>query len=413
MSIFTVIWMVLKQIKKNWKLECILLFGLILAVAVSSTIIIYTDGVLQSVMLNRWEQNRGSNYEPGSIRIIDEQWFDYHPLLSENQWRDQDEAFQQYQDLDHYFVENIPDVFGTELLTFSRSGQSDRRTITPLDPNEEKERRYVTLSFQTGLEDKVDLIAGKWFNEQVSEDYIEVVVDENARHNLNLRIGNVYQFPLETEGDEKNRYLNFKVVGVFRIDKHYYNQAVWADVPPYSDTFFMAEDIFEQVIRRDDTRPFQYAWFWNYDYSPIRINQIQGILNTLKRFEGGMSNISERARVTNSPITGLAYLVEEAEHLRLLLLILSLPILGMIFYYIILAASLTIQRRSNEIALLRSRGAGIAQILFSYLMEWVFIGLIALIIGPYLGLFIARLMGASSGFLEFVNREALPVIIPS
>ncbi|MEJ6951060.1 FtsX-like permease family protein [Natronospora cellulosivora (SeqCode)] len=412
MSFFTVIWMVLKQIKKNWKLECILLFGLVLAVAVSSTIIIYTDGVLQSVMVNRWERNMGSNFRPASIRIIDEQSFDYHPLLSETQWRDQDEAYQQYLDLDEYFANNIPDIFNTEILSFSKSGRTDRRAIIPLDSNEARHRRYVNLSFQTGLEDRVEVLGGNWFNEESSDPYIEVVVDENAIHNLDIRLGNIYQFPLETEGDERDRYLDLKVVGVFRIDTHSYNQAVWPDLPPYSDTFFMAEGVFEEVIRREDTRPFQYSWFWNFDHEPVRISQLETMLNSLRRMERGMSNISDRARITNAPVTGLSFLVEEAEQLRMLLLILSLPILGMIFYYIILAASLTIQKRSNEIALFRSRGAGIYQVLFTYLLEWIFISLLALIVGPYLGLFIARIMGAASGFLEFVNREALPVMVP-
>ena len=36
MAIFTVFWMVFKQTLKNWRLELVLLFGLILAVAISS-----------------------------------------------------------------------------------------------------------------------------------------------------------------------------------------------------------------------------------------------------------------------------------------------------------------------------------------------------------------------------------------
>ncbi|MFW6264986.1 MAG: FtsX-like permease family protein, partial [Bacillota bacterium] len=412
MSFFTVIWMVLKQIIKNWKLECILLFGLILAVAVSSTIVIYTDGVLQSVMVNQWEESQGANYRPGSIRIIDEQWYDYHPLLSENQDRDQNEAFQQYLDLDEFFQDNVPSIFNTEKLAFSTSGRTDRKAITPRDSNEESVKRYANISFQTGLKEKVELIEGKWFEES-SEDYIEVVIDENALHNMELKLNNIYQYPLERKDDERREYLNFKIVGVFRVDSNFYNAAVWSELPPFSETFFISENNFEQMIKRDDTKPYQYAWFWNFDYKPIRINQLPDMLSTLRRVERGMSNISDNTRITNASIRSLSYLIKEADLLRTLLLILSLPILGMIFYYIILAASLTIQKRSNEIALFRSRGAGLFQILFTYILEWLFIGMAALFIGPYLGLFIAKLMGGASGFLEFVNREPLPVTIPA
>ena len=86
----------------------------------------------------------------------------------------------------------------------------------------------------------------------------------------------------------------------------------------------------------------------------------------------------------------------------------ELPILGIVFYYIMLAAQLMVNSRRTEIAVLQSRGAGKFQICASYVIEWSVLGAIALIVGPYLGLFIARVMGASSGFLSFVGREPLP-----
>ena len=88
MAIFTVFWMVFKQTLKNWRLELVLLFGLILAVAISSCIPIYTDGVLQRVMMEKWQGRSSIIFPPGAIQISDEQWYDYHPLLSETQWRD-------------------------------------------------------------------------------------------------------------------------------------------------------------------------------------------------------------------------------------------------------------------------------------------------------------------------------------
>ena len=89
--------------------------------------------------------------------------------------------------------------------------------------------------------------------------------------------------------------------------------------------------------------------------------------------------------------------------------VLSIPILGMVLYFIVLAASLTVGRRQAEIAMLRSRGASSGQILFSYLIEWCLLGAAAFLIGPWVGLLISKLMGASAGFLSFVDRTALPV----
>ncbi|MFI5359959.1 MAG: FtsX-like permease family protein [Halanaerobiales bacterium] len=414
MAIFTVFWMVFKQTLKNWRLELVLLFGLILAVAISSCIPIYTDGVLQRVMTEKWQGRSSINFPPGAIQISDEQWYDYHPLLSETQWRDQDEAFEQYLYLDKILQKAIPEVFGTEVLHFSKTGRTDRKTIIAAAPLEETVSRYADLCFITGLDKQVELVAGRWFSNDIPAEGepIEVVIDENASYDLNLKVGNIYRFPLETEKYEENRYLDLKVVGVFRVQKEAYNKPVWVERPPFTNSFFMAEEVFEKVIRRDDTRPYRYSWYWLMDHEPVRYHRLADMISRFKRMETEIRNISGTIRINQASLLSLEPLIEQGETLKRLLLILSLPVLGMIFYYIILTASLTIKRRSNEIALLRSRGSSVFQIVISYLLEWGFLSVFALFAGPQLGLLIARLMGASAGFLDFVSREALPVIIP-
>ncbi|NLM96155.1 MAG: hypothetical protein GX175_00805, partial [Halanaerobiaceae bacterium] len=415
MSILTVFWMVLKQIMKNWRLELILLFGVILAVAVSSCIPIYTEGVLQMVMMDRWKAGSSSSYPPGAIMISDEQWFDYHPLLSENQWRDQEEAFQQYLDLDKMLQESVPGIFNTELLHFSKTGRTNKEAVRPLDQGEEQRKRFLDICFLTGLEEKTDLVSGRWYTTgsiQDVEDIVEVVIDENAAYDMNLKLNNIYLFPLLGEKYEEDKFLQLKVVGIFRVNKEMYNSPVWIERPPFSSSFFVSEEVFNELIVRDDTRPYKYTWYWNMDYRPVRFHQLPRMIERFNRVSAKAANISSTVRFTQSSLAGLKPLVEQGKLLERLLLILSLPILGMIFYYTILAASLTIQKRSNEIALLRSRGAGLLQLLVTYLIEWGTIGFIAFVTGPYIGLIIARLMGASSGFLEFVNRDYIPVIIP-
>jgi len=413
-AIFTVFWMVFKQILKNWRLEIVLLAGLVLAVAISSCIPIYTDGVLQTVMLERWQRSSSSNYPPGTIQISDEQWYDYHPLLSENQWRDREEAYEQYLQLDKILQKSVPEVFGTEVLHFSKTGRTDRKPVLPLDPLEETRNRYMDFAFLTGLEERVDLVSGRWFTNDIplAGEPIEVVIDENASYDLNLNLDKIYRFPLETGKYEERKYLDFKVAGIFRVKKDDYNQPVWVERPPFNNTFFIAEEVFENLIKRDDTSPYKYTWFWNMDYEPVRYHQLDHIIGKFKRLETEIRNISNTIRINQSSILSLEPLIEQGAALKKLLLILSLPVLGMIFYYIILTASLTIKRRSNEIALLRSRGGSIFQIVVTYLLEWGFLGLFAIFAGPQLGLLIARLMGASAGFLDFVSREPLPVIIP-
>nr|WP_233711522.1 ABC transporter permease [Lederbergia citrisecunda] len=70
---------------------------------------------------------------------------------------------------------------------------------------------------------------------------------------------------------------------------------------------------------------------------------------------------------------------------------------------------LIIERQLNEIAVFTSRGASRFQILGIYFIEIAILGVLALLIGPIIGLQLCKLLGASNGFLEFIQRSSLPV----
>ena len=53
------------------------------------------------------------------------------------------------------------------------------------------------------------------------------------------------------------------------------------------------------------------------------------------------------------------------------------------------------------------RGQG--KLLWIYLLEGLLLGGVALVIGPFLGWFMAKSIGSANGFLEFVNRKSIPV----
>jgi len=65
----------------------------------------------------------------------------------------------------------------------------------------------------------------------------------------------------------------------------------------------------------------------------------------------------------------------------------------------------------NEIAILKSRGAGSLQIFSMYALQTLVVSLIAYLVGPLLGRYICGVIGASNGFMEFVARDSLPIVI--
>jgi putative ABC transport system permease protein len=76
-----------------------------------------------------------------------------------------------------------------------------------------------------------------------------------------------------------------------------------------------------------------------------------------------------------------------------------------------MVAQLIIEQEKQEIAVFKSRGASTGQIFKSYLIESALFGGAALVVGPLLGMLLSKILGASNGFLSFINRGALNVML--
>ena len=67
---------------------------------------------------------------------------------------------------------------------------------------------------------------------------------------------------------------------------------------------------------------------------------------------------------------------------RLPLFALMLLIVGIALYYLVLVATMLVERQAGEIALLKSRGAGLGQIMTVYLVEGLALTVFAVVLGP-------------------------------
>jgi putative ABC transport system permease protein len=115
------------------------------------------------------------------------------------------------------------------------------------------------------------------------------------------------------------------------------------------------------------------------------------------------------ARLEISPADALGRHQNQVRRLTLILTIFSVPLLGLIAYFIILVAGLIVRRQSSEIAVLRSRGASRTQVLGIYLLEAALMGVVALALALPLGAAAALLMTWTRSFLDLAPIEPLPI----
>ena len=91
------------------------------------------------------------------------------------------------------------------------------------------------------------------------------------------------------------------------------------------------------------------------------------------------------------------------------LLALSTPIVVLVLGFMRLALTFTIERQRQEVALLRSRGVGVLQLVAVHVTEGLLIGIPALAAGLALGVGLAQAIGQSVSFLAFEGRPPLTI----
>jgi len=133
----------------------------------------------------------------------------------------------------------------------------------------------------------------------------------------------------------------------------------------------------------------------------------QGI-NLVHNKSNALLNDIELAR---SPEDALISYGDTVRLLTIVLYVFSLPILGLVLYFISLIGTMIVQRQRNEVAMLRSRGTTVWQVVGIYLLEGLIIGGLSMVAGAFLGERFAQAMGLTRSFLVLENRAFLPTVL--
>lgn len=129
-------------------------------------------------------------------------------------------------------------------------------------------------------------------------------------------------------------------------------------------------------------------------------------------FEEGMAVVNKYlpgARLDISPLDPLKEFVDRQSRLTLVLLGFNVPALAFLLYFLLQISMIVVRWQQRETALLVSRGMSIPHILGLTLLEEIVLFVIGVPLGILFGMALARGMGYTISFLEFVVREPLPV----
>jgi len=372
------------------------LLGLIIAVAFTSGIPMYSDGALKRLVSDSLEE-RNAGYPAGSMLIR------YQAVGNTRT------DLQAYQDVDEYIRVNVPEMVGFQYYTYVKTTGLRPTTVTPVDPSTVDTSRKRTMSVQSmnGIGDYIEIMNGKMFSDEMANGVVEAIVYEEALSRNYFRVGDEFHYQFSTA--KGVQAIIVKVVGSFQptdMTNPYWYQGL----ETLMNTFIISDKVMHENLLNDKQAALNVAsWFYVFNLHDITTSQLAPLADTLNRIDIDVYQRLEGTRMTLSFKEMLSEFRSQSMHLKMLLFTLAAPMIVMVFYFIAMISRQSLERQKSDIAVLRSRGASTSQIIWIYLLEGIFLGGIALVIGSLLGWFVAKSIGSSDGFLTFVNRRAIPV----
>ena len=382
--------------KMKWLAAC-LIIGCSLAVAIFSSVPMYRDAVLQRMLTKDLEQTYTTeSLYPGMVK-----------LESSVYTGDNSTGNDSYKKYNLYKTEynnilsegmDLAVLNSYERLTYSflrayRGGDMTTKSYT------------VDLMTQDTLADHVSIVSGRMFSEEMTEDgVIEVIATQQALYKTGL-VMNV-DYTLFAHNKNIPGAIKIRVVGIFTMaenDTIYWQEGVGA----FSEAVVGPYNLLSGEFSEANHQIFTQAVFNNnYDYKQILMKDVDALITAMGKLE---NKFMWAGKVTDPAKSIIEVYPQRQSDTSLTLLILQVPLVIILIFYIFMVAKLTIDHDETEISVLKSRGSSRWQIVLIYLIEGVLLSGVSAVIGMPLGYLICKVLGFSNGFLEFVNRKAMPL----
>lgn len=383
-----------KMVSKKWMVLA-LLIGNILLISITSGNPMYTQAVLQRTLTKNLETYlTETNAYPGLITLN---------VPNSNKDRAMLLAYaQRAQSLPERF--DVPALESFEYVSMiANSAELEMK-------RSDASKLQLSVSVLTGLEEHSSLIAGRMYSDTPDADgAVDAIVSERALMDLNLLIDDVVTLPkvLAPDGNP----LQLRIVGVFKNSSS--EDVYWVRTPSsFKDDCFIHPDVFRDYFFQQEelTYHFDAYWYTLLDYTAMRGDSVEAMLAAAQELQDEV-NTSVRKAYRDNFSTILTAYQKTARKVEVTLWILQVPIFALLAAFIFMVSRQMLEMEQNEIAVIKSRGAGRFQIFSIYLLQSLVISILAFAAGVPLGAYLCQVIGSSNAFLEFVRRSALPVEI--
>ena len=237
--------------------------------------------------------------------------------------------------------------------------------------SESGEASMLKLGAMTDIGDHINIVSGRMFEPGPDEDGVyEVICTERALQLGQVTTDQVYELQNMIEHDRG--VVKIKIVGIFEISNP--TDTYWSEgLSEYDNTVFCDfGSLTDEIIFTGAVSLNSVDCRFIIDYQNIDMNLIEHVRSSFasqkEAYDEENTNFEVPAQAVLEDYAG------KAASLRYILLMLDIPVVLMLIFYLFMVSQLNIESERNEIAMLKSRGASSWQILRIYAYETLILG---------------------------------------
>lgn len=386
--------MIRKMWHKKWLFFCLLL-GSILLIATAASYPMYRNAVYDRMLQDEFQDAlRDDSKWPAGAELVmmSEKGSDGSTLV-------QMEAF----------VQSLPEELGLTkkeeidyyaLISSGAASEHER---------EDTDKKDMRVSFLSGLDTHAEMIDGRMYSESGVDEqgYVEAVITEATMLNLDLYVGDCYDFEWLSYMD--GTPLRVKIVGVFcEADT---SDFYWQVKPEnIKSGLFVNEELFRACFTEENAGHYSITckYYVLFDYTEIRSMQAEALL---RKTEYLMQESSYRSAISGMTYTDIitGYLSKQTR-ISTTLFILQVPVMLLLCAFLFMISCQMYETERNDISVMKSRGASRGQIFRLYFYQSMLLAGLGIIGGLPIGSVFCRILGSADHFLEFGIRRRLAVV---
>jgi putative ABC transport system permease protein len=284
--------------------------------------------------------------------------------------------------------------------------------------NEDTSLGWMSLGIMSDFFKHINLVEGKFpaATSPSGEEPVDVLMSEKIATEFGLHTNEqliAYRESKTSSGASMKTQIQLRIAGIWEPANS--TDEYWISSPGfYNEVLFVHEDSFAGRISGYLPDEVHTAyWYMVMDGSDVHANDAGRLLWRIGELGKNADTLLPNTWLSVSPADQLAEYQRLTNLLTVFLYAFSIPILGLLLAFIALVSRLSIERKQNEIAILRSRGATSLQIFWIVAMESALLGIFALVISVPVAIQITRIIGQTRSFMVFDLSSDLRVGISS